>query len=126
MAKSDEVWPQGPISLLDFQPKDFSDNPLLDDSDCASVAIRWNHFIKTMLYSATDSLSEGLKRLAPGADEAVLQAVPELTDPERGGRIDPKDITIRSLPIEVFDKLWLAYEDWPFKPDAETMALYNL
>jgi mitochondrial transcription factor 1 len=124
VAQVEEFWPQDPLALLDIQPKDLSADPLLEHQSYDSLAKNWQTFMTFTKQTPTRNIVEGLKRLAPGADEALIKAVPELTDPDQGGRLDPTDLSIRTVPIHLYEKLFQAYEEWPFKPSSHIHSFY--
>ncbi|KAF2207370.1 hypothetical protein CERZMDRAFT_91799 [Cercospora zeae-maydis SCOH1-5] len=43
--------------------------------------------------------------------------VPAITDPRKGGRLDPKHMKVRQLTSEMLEGLIKAWFEWPFKPD---------
>ena len=116
MADANEFWPQVPLTLIDFRPKPQSK---------LHHAKVWDGINKAIFRAQTSRLAETLAVLAPGADEALLSAAPLLSDPAKGGRLDPLDVRARMTTAEMIDQLVQAYIDWAFRPDEETAAFYR-
>lgn len=118
MVHSDDFYPENPMALMDFQPlprfrqllsKDHQ--PLLFDQMLGALSRN------TLNADVHRSLTE---LLAGGVDEFV-ETVPSLKDPTKGGYLDMTDLRLRSLPVETFFDLVLAYDEWPFRPERELM-----
>ncbi|PVI07045.1 hypothetical protein DM02DRAFT_609419 [Periconia macrospinosa] len=107
--QADEVWPIHQVSLLDLMPR-----PPPPDMD-----LEWWEWVDdfyTVLFSSPGiSVREAMNLVQPGAD-SLLDEVPSLKDPMKGGRLNMDHFRVRMLTHEMIVDLCRAYKEWPFRP----------
>ncbi|KAI9666548.1 MAG: hypothetical protein M1821_004484 [Bathelium mastoideum] len=112
-AEEDEFYPSNDLCLLDFQPG----SPLIfsgdDDSENAKLAT-W--LLTHLFLKSSRPIPMALESCAPGAADALLPQAPSITDPRKGGRLDPSELRVRLLTLEMIEELVRAWIDWPFRP----------
>ncbi|KAF2657801.1 S-adenosyl-L-methionine-dependent methyltransferase [Lophiostoma macrostomum CBS 122681] len=107
-----EVWPPNEASLADMTPLP----PLRgDDHDHAE-------YVRDIIYGLFEKpgrpLPQALENMHHGASE-IMENVPVLRDPKRGGRLIMDNLRIRMLTVEMVEGLTKAWREWPFRdPDA--------
>ncbi|KAF1956621.1 S-adenosyl-L-methionine-dependent methyltransferase [Byssothecium circinans] len=115
--RNDEVWPQNRFSLIDCTPRA---PPPDADADWSE----WiQDFISGLLSSPTQSVPQSLEKCQPGAS-ALVDKVPSLRDPKKGGRPNLNHMRTRMLTIEMVHELCRAYREWPFKSADANHAQY--
>lgn len=122
LIKPDEFWPNYNLTLLDFTPhsEDLSVPDVASQLDGVKVCQR---MLRNMFLMSAHPLPAALDRLAPNAAQDLIPQVPELADPRRGGRLDPKNLSVRMLTPEMWRKLVKAFFEWPFRPSRLELAL---
>lgn len=113
MVSKEEFFPQQEMALLDIMPK--SVWPSLSGSNVSD----YDYFecITSALYVVpSQSIVAGLKALAPGAADWIVPRCPSFTDIPRGGMIDLDFLSVRCLNQTMWQELFEAWMDWPFKP----------
>jgi mitochondrial transcription factor 1 len=113
IVQADEFYPSQPLALLDLQPA-------IQKESNALFSI-YSFMVGNLLMSPKDDIASALLQLAPGAPEALIPMVPELTDVENGGRADPGTLRVRMLTPEMMWGLARAWERWPFRPSMGEM-----
>ncbi|KAI5361581.1 putative ribosomal RNA adenine methyltransferase KsgA/Erm, rRNA adenine dimethylase-like protein [Septoria linicola] len=115
-ASPEDFWPKKNLTLLDFTPtnRDLA-VPGLADRRKAAHACR--SIIKFLYTQKSQSVTSVLERLAPNASTDLLGLVPAITDPRKGGRLDPKHLKVRHLTSEMLEGLAKAWFEWPFRPE---------
>ncbi|CAI6338467.1 unnamed protein product [Periconia digitata] len=106
IAKSGEVWPAIPVSLLDIVPRPMTFDPV------------WFEWVTDFCFAFFDapfaSVRAAMEHVQPGAS-CLLDQVPALTDPKKGGRLNMNNLRVRMLTPEMIEGLCKAYHEWPFK-----------
>ena len=117
--EKDEVHPGTILALLDFQAK---------DSRAASMTYtQWQYleWLTDIFFgSASLSIVDGLDLIAPGAADAIIQRVPSLRDPRKGGRRDLDQLRARLLTSEMLHDIGVAFEKWPFRPTLAELQMH--
>jgi transcription factor 1 len=113
-AEKDEFYPSKMLALLDFQPRS---SALLSRLDTPERKLAFDHVTSALLQHPGRSVVQGLEQMVHGGLQQFLEKVPTLRDPQCGGRLDLDDFRIRSIPVELFVDLALAWETWPFRPE---------
>ncbi|KAF2704256.1 S-adenosyl-L-methionine-dependent methyltransferase [Pleomassaria siparia CBS 279.74] len=108
VVQMDEVWPKARVSLIDIEPRSPS------EGQDAEYWEYFQDFVHALLWRVDSSLPEALQRVQPGAVQLIDQ-IPILRDPSKGGRLDLNHLRVRMLTLEMLDELYSAYRDWPFK-----------
>lgn len=104
-----EVWPAGRPSLLDITPE-----PRPEDESFQDVEY-FQDFLIPILANGSLIVSQALGSVAPGASQ-LIEKVPALRDPAKGGRLNMDHFRARMLTGEMLDSLVKAYREWPFRP----------
>lgn len=112
-ADKDEFFAPNHLSLLDFQPKPPLVFDTIDQSEDGQLA-SW--FVSALFLRNASSVTAALDSCAPAAAEALIPQAPSVTDPRKGGRLDPSELRVRVLTVEMVDELVKAWNDWPFRP----------
>lgn len=110
-AYDEEFYPEHSLSLLDIEPKQPLLYPLAEGDGSLSTKL-----LSALFQNGKNNLTT-LDTLAPGAFDALVPKVPALTDPNRGGERDVRDLPISRLTPEMAYGLTKAWMEWPFKPD---------
>ncbi|ORY11978.1 hypothetical protein BCR34DRAFT_600918 [Clohesyomyces aquaticus] len=107
--QEDEMWPPSRCALLDFVPslpRERWDGEAWEFTfDFASALIRYG----------SESVPAALEHMVHGGSELVND-VPLLRDPAKGGRLDLNHLRVRMLTVEMVDQLCKAWREWPFRP----------
>ncbi|KAL5432225.1 hypothetical protein PMIN07_008519 [Paraphaeosphaeria minitans] len=109
----DELWPRRRASLVDVEPyprQDFKLDWFMD-------------FAHALFNSANHSVPKALDSLQSGAS-ALVDEVPSLRDPARGGRLKLEHMKVNMLTNEMIEGLWHAYNAWPFKTNSANHSKY--
>lgn len=115
-ASPEDFWPAYNLDLLDFTPTNCDLTvPRLANQLKAAGACR--DLLNYLFLFRKASITLALERLAPNAASDLICQVPAITDPRRGGRLDPKFLKVRQLTPEMLQSLTKAWFEWPFKPD---------
>lgn len=116
----DEVWPVMGASLMDIMPR-----PL--PSEERRMALEWaNDFAYGLMESQTMSIHDAMNGIQSGASD-LLDQVPIMKDPKRGGRLNMRNFRVRMLTHEMLEELAKAYKEWPFKhPEANYVNYFRL
>ncbi len=110
----EEFVPRKPLALIDFQP----DPSLMAPLDTIEKRMAFNEIVSTLLQQPGNSVYQALQSMVHDALPQFLERVPGLQDPLQGGKLDLHDFRIRSLPVNLFVDLALAWESWPFRTEA--------
>lgn len=108
-AQEDEFWPPSPTSLLDLEPRMLPRSATPKDH-CRA----YSRFLTNLMERAKLPVAHGLENLQNGASE-LLEAIPELRNPAKGGRPDLSRLRVRLMSTEMFDAIYKAYMNWPFR-----------
>ncbi|KAF2752225.1 hypothetical protein M011DRAFT_393140 [Sporormia fimetaria CBS 119925] len=116
----DEIYPICPVSLLDIQPNirpaEETDEEYEYLQDMASG----------LLTRKSSPVGEALETLHPGASQLIDQ-VPAIRDPKRGGRPRVEEMRARMLTQEMIAGLSKAFREWPFRnPDANHPRYFRI
>lgn len=116
----DEVWPATGICLMDSTPRPPASKERLE-------SLAWaNDFAYGLMESQTMSIYDAMNCVQPGASD-LLDQVPIMKDPKRGGRLNMKNLRVRMLTHEMLEELAKAYKEWPFKhPEANYVNYFRL
>lgn len=108
VAKTDEVWPNGRVALMNLEPLPHPEGRPADWYE-------WmNDFVYGLYASPSDSLPVALDKMQHGARD-IMSRCPSLRDPAKGGRLDMEHLRVRVLTQEMVMELLEAYRRWPFK-----------
>ena len=110
----DEFVPRKTLALIDFQPEP----SLMGRLDTPEKKVAFNEVLSTLLQQPGSSIRQGLQTMVHDGLQQFLEKVPSLQDPLQGGKPDLDDLRIRALPVNLFVDLALAWESWPFRPEA--------
>lgn len=113
-AKKDEFWPPKTLALIDFQPE----QSFITQLDTKEKRLCFNEIVSTLLQHPGSTVRDVLQKLAHDGLEQFLERVPQLRDPLQGGKPDLDDLRIRSLPVQLFVDIALAWANWPFRPES--------
>ena len=116
-AEKDEFYPSKTMALLDFQPRS---TVLLSRLDTSEKRLCFDYVTSTLLQHPGRPIIQGLEQMVHDGLDQFLERVPSLRDPRQGGKVDLNDFRIRSLPVELFVDLALAWETWPFRSELST------
>jgi transcription factor 1 len=109
----DEVWPAKGACLIDLEP-----HPR------RTQRLDWLlDFAYALFQSPNRSVKTALDSMQSGAS-SLVDEVPSLTDPQRGGRLNMDHLKVSMLTNEMITDLFQAYCDWPFKDSAATHSKY--
>lgn len=115
--QNDEVWPPCGVSLLNMDPIPRS------EGETEQYLDKFLDFLISMTSYEGSSLPRVLEVVAPGASE-LMEMVPALRDPAKGGRLNMNHLRARVLTREMMDGLFRAYMDWPFRPPGSDHPKY--
>ena len=114
LAKKDEFYAPGDVSLLDFKPKTIDEMPMSLEQSI------YFDLISTSLFAPRGQTTlRHLKTIAPGAFESLVPQVAAIRDPRRGGRYDIDSVRARVVTSEMIHGLAVAWDNWAFKPPIE-------
>lgn len=113
-----EFFPPQEMCLLDFQPRSIW--PVFKGNNLANYDY-FEFIVGTLLTNPSQSVSRGLKALAPGADEWIIPRCPSLTNAANGGATDLDQLTIRTLNHDMLQEIMEAWMGWPFRPTKSEM-----
>ena len=109
-----EFVPQKPLALIDFQPDPF----MMGRLDTTEKKMAFDEIVSTLFQQPGHTVYQALQSMVHDALPQFLERVPGLQDPLQGGKPDLRDVRIRSLPVNLFVDLALAWESWPFRTEA--------
>lgn len=118
VAHDNEVHPNIPFSLLDFQPHPPDLYPLTQEQ------MKQGDLLMVALFEHPDTCFSFLDVTAPGAYNAIIPKVPVLRDPFRGGRRDVSLLKANMLTPEMVHGMIKAWDEWPSRPNLSHL-LYN-
>lgn len=118
-------WPRLPLSLIDVVPtgRDLAVPGIADSTEATRTA---SYLLKYLFAQKTHPLSMVLDKIAPNAAQDLIPQVPALSDPRKGGRLDPGRLLVRMLNEEMVEGLVKAWFEWPFKPRLVDLFLDDL
>ncbi|EME40394.1 hypothetical protein DOTSEDRAFT_75007 [Dothistroma septosporum NZE10] len=121
-ASMDEFWPRAELALLDVvpHPRDLTVPDIatkLDATKAAQDLVRYLYMFKAA------TLPWALDRMALNAAQDLIPMVPAVTDPRKGGRLNPNNVRVRVLADDMLEGLVKAWFEWPFKPQTWELAL---
>jgi transcription factor 1 len=115
-----EVWPEAAAGLYDMVPRPRPSDVSLED---------WEYeqdFITAASQRSTSSLPTVLDSVQHGGS-AIIEEVPILRDPKKGGRLNMNHMRARMLTLEMMEALSKAYREWPFRnPDTSHPHYFRL
>lgn len=111
-----------PLSLLDVTPRDV-DLRVPGLATAAEVATTAGRLAAFLFAYRSLPLATALERIASNAGVDLVPQCPSVTDPRRGGRLDPNQVSVRMLTREMFEELLRAWFEWPFRPSYAELAL---
>ncbi|OCL01688.1 S-adenosyl-L-methionine-dependent methyltransferase [Glonium stellatum] len=104
-----EVWPNSRTALLDMTPKPRPEGESFRDVEY------YQDILIPILANGSLTVPQALGSIAPGASQ-LIEEVPALRDPAKGGRLNMDHFRARMLRGEILDGLVKAYREWPFRP----------
>jgi transcription factor 1 len=108
-----DFFPDQPMALLDMTPRTIWPSLVGDQGrDYDFFEFMAGEFF---MYPVRSVVS-GLQSLAPGAAEWIIPQCESLRDPKRGGVVDEKVLSVRSLNEEQLREVFEAFMEWPFRP----------
>lgn len=114
-----EFHPRRRLAFLDVVP-----NPwFVSKVDTYDKQVCFNHVVKSLYFYFTKSVNEGLKSLVHEGVEDFAKTIPGIHDPTKAGWYDLNSLRLRSLPVEMFVEIALAYEKWPFRLSTEAILM---
>ena len=119
-AEKDEFYPPNNLCLLDFQAKPPRIFQTIDQSADGQLA-SW--FVSALFFNRFSPVTSALDSCAPGATDALIPQAPSVTDPRKGGRLDPNELRVRVLTLEMVEELVKAWNNWPFRPSLSELRL---
>lgn len=120
-ANKDEFFPERTLALVDFQP----DPSFMTRLDTHDKKLCFDHVVSLLFQLPGNTVRKALEGLVHDGVEQFLERVPSLLDPLQGGKADLDELRIRSLPVQLFVDLALAWESWPFRPNSSTFNLQS-
>ena len=120
VATKNEFHPKRELGLLDMQPKAPSIITNIDRSENGVLA---RYFLSQLFYRNAVSVSSALDSCAPGAADELLPHAPSVTNPAKRGRLDPGELRVRLLTLEMVEELLRAWENWPFRPSLAELRM---
>ena len=113
IVKASEFFPNHELALMDYQPKALWPSLQEDFEDSWHVL---QYLLDAMTSRPTQSLKEALLNLGSGCFEWIIAESPSLTDPSKGGNMDPELVRVRVITTEMWQEIFEAYQRWPYKP----------
>lgn len=113
----DEVWPANHITLGDFAPRTRPEGESGQDFEY------FLDFVYGLSWVKKEPLPRVMERMQHGASE-LLDQVPVMRDPKRGGRLNLNNMRTRMLTEEMIMELNKAYRNWPFRDPAADHTKY--
>jgi mitochondrial transcription factor 1 len=118
-----EFWPPKPLMLLDVTPKSNYDLAVPDLASADEVLTILRALTKALYSHRSAPLPTQLDRVAPNAAQDLIPMVPAITDPRKGGRLDPMKVRVKMMSPEMLVGLAKAWVEWPFRPSSVEMEL---
>ena len=115
--QENEVWPAKRVCLIDSEPY------ALPPGKSAKWFDWVLDFVVALFQNSTASVKRALDGVQPGAS-ALVDEVPSLRDPKKGGRWHMEHLKAHMLTNEMLSDLTQAYHDWPFKSQHATHSKY--
>jgi transcription factor 1 len=115
-AAHDDFWPKSGLALYDCMPSS-RDLDVWDIAQRPEVVQLTRELSKLLFGRKASSISTALDHCATNAAQDLIPKVPALTDPRKGGRLNPNNMLTRMISEEAFEGLVKAWFEWPFKPD---------
>ena len=121
-AEPHEVWPRNNLMLLDIMPND-TDLSVPGLANAAEGVKVCKMLATTIMAHRAKPLPFALERLAPNAAQDLIPLVPAITDPRKGGRLNPNNVRARMVTPAMLEGLVKAWAEWPFKPSTLELEL---
>lgn len=119
MVSEEEFMLRKPMALLDIQPKELPDDYSGQDHEY------FEDILVPLFASGTDkSVKSILEGLAPGLSDRLIEKVPSLRDPMKGGTLDLEDMKSYSLTVEMIEELCVAWREFPWRPPGSDSSRY--
>lgn len=121
-AEPEDFWPKEALCLLDVTPvtRDLAVPELANRREGVLTA---QELIKHLFQQKVTSVPFALDSLAPNAAQDLIPMVQSITDPRKGGRLDPSMVKVRMLTDDMIEGLVKAWFEWPFRPTQWQLAL---
>ncbi|RMD44717.1 hypothetical protein DV735_g244, partial [Chaetothyriales sp. CBS 134920] len=119
VVQASEFKPKHPLALVVLTPRPSFRTSLDTDSKVTC----FDYVLNRLSTRLSSSVGEAMQRLIHGPAKDFIETVPSLTDPVRGGSLDPANVRMRSLPASTFVDIAVAYEKWPLRPSTTRMLL---
>lgn len=121
VTQEDEFYPRYPLCLLDLQP--YAENLASDITTSAEGNRTARQFLTSLFVRPSYNVLTALDKIAPNAAHDLLPLAPAITDPLKGGRLDPTEVQVKMLTREMHLQLARAFIEWPFKPSDVEMSM---
>ena len=123
-AETADFWPKYDLALFDMVPTgtDLSVPDLASSREASDFCAE---LVKTLFGATSQPVPLALDRIGVNAGKDLIPLVPAITDPRRGGRLNPMDVKVRMLTDEMIVDLVKAFFEWPFRPQSWELALAN-
>lgn len=121
-ASTEDFWPRSNMALLDIvpHPRDLAVPDIATKLEATKAA---QDLVKYLFMYKAATLPWALDRMAANAAQDLLPNVPAVTDPRKGGRLNPHNVRMRVLSDDMLEGLIKAWFEWPFKPETWELAL---
>ena len=104
------------LALLDLQAKPPGTYPVTEEQEIYMDLLATALFVTKGAHNFRQ-----LKVVAPGAYEALMPKIKEISDARCGGRRDVDNVRIRSMTPRMLWRLAVEWSEWPFKPLARDL-----
>ena len=109
----EDFFPTYEMALLDFQPR--ATWPIFRENKQEHLEI-FEYMTSQLLILPTQSIKRGFTALWPGVFEWLIAECPSITNPNKGGNMNPELMTVRRLTQDMLKEMVEAWVRWPLKP----------
>jgi transcription factor 1 len=116
VAKPEEVWPENQVRLYDMLPQPKPDDLSLEDWEYEQDFVAAINDTGGRTMSAVPQILDTVQH----GGSALIDEIPILRDPKRGGRLNMEQMRSRMLTLDMIQAMSKAYREWPFRiPEAD-------
>lgn len=116
VAKPDEVWPANQPRLYDMLPQPKPDDISLEDWEYEQDFVTAINDTAGRTMCAVPQVLDTVQH----GGSALIDEIPILRDPKRGGRLNMEQMRSRMLTPDMIQAMSKAYREWPFRtPEAD-------